>query len=122
MKKIKILSTKKLSKDLKCLFDDLKFDLHHDDFISIQLLKLNLPKHNGSWIFTSKNAVEAVFSSNQNIDNFFNKIYCVGKNTKELLIKKGQKITKMTQNSSNLARIRFKPKNCKKSGSFARYR
>ena len=77
MKKIKILSTKKLSKDLKYLFDDLKFDLHHDDFISIQLLKLNLPKHNGSWIFTSKNAVEAVFSSNQNIDNFFNKIYCI---------------------------------------------
>ena len=103
MKKIKILSTKKLSKDLKYLFDDLKFDLHHDDFISIQLLRLNLPNHNGSWIFTSKNAVEAVFSSNQNIDNFFNKIYCVGKNTKELLIKKGQKITKMTQNSSNLA-------------------
>ena len=94
MKKIKILSTKKLSKDLKYLFDDLKFDLHHDDFISIQLLKLNLPKHNGSWIFTSKNAVEAVFSSNQNIDNFFNKIYCVGKNTKELLIKKGEKLRK----------------------------
>ena len=71
MKKIKILSTKKLSKDLKYLFDDLKFDLYHDDFISIQLLRLNLPKHNGSWIFTSKNAVEAVFSSNQNIGNFF---------------------------------------------------
>jgi uroporphyrinogen-III synthase len=103
MKKIKILSTKTLSNDLKHLFSDLKFDLYHNDFISIQPLILNLPKHDGSWIFTSKNAVEAVFSSNQNIDNFFNKIYCVGKNTKSLLVKKGQKIAKMAQNSSNLA-------------------
>ena len=103
MKKIKILSTKALSNDLKHLFSDLKFDLYHNDFISIQPLILNLPKHDGSWIFTSKNAVEAVFSSNQNIDNFFNKIYCVGKNTKSLLVKKGQKIAKMAQNSSNLA-------------------
>jgi len=71
MKKIKILSTKTLSNDLKHLFSDLKFDLYHNDFISIQPLILNLPKHDGSWIFTSKNAVEAVFSSNQNIDNFF---------------------------------------------------
>ena len=115
MKKIKILSTKALSNDLKHLFSDLKFDLYHNDFISIQPLILNLPKHDGSWIFTSKNAVEAVFSSNQNIDNFFNKIYCVGKNTKSLLVKKGQKmeifgellkgkkVAKMAQNSSNLA-------------------
>ena len=71
MKKIKILSTRKLSKDLKHLFSNLKFDLYHNDFISIQPLVLKLPKHDGSWIFTSKNAVEAVFSSNQNIGNFF---------------------------------------------------
>jgi uroporphyrinogen-III synthase len=97
MKKIKILSTKTLSNDLKHLFSDLKFDLYHNDFISIQPLILNLPKHDGSWIFTSKNAVEAVFSSNQNIDNFFNKIYCVGKNTKSLLVKKLQKWIKIHQ-------------------------
>ena len=103
MKKIKILSTRMLGKDLKHLFSDLKFDLYHNDFISIHPLILNLPKHDGSWIFTSKNAVDAVFSCNQNIDNFFNKVYCVGKNTESLLIKKGQKVTKMTQNSSNLA-------------------
>ena len=103
MKKIKILSTKKLSEDLRCLFNDSKFDFFHDDFISIHPLKFNLPEHNGSWIFTSKNAVESIFSTNKNINKYFNKIYCVGKNTKDLLIKKGQKITKMTQNSSNLA-------------------
>lgn len=103
MKKIKILSTRKLNKDLRHLFDDLKFDFYQDDFISIQPLKFNLPEHNGSWIFTSKNAVDAVFSINKNIDKFFNKIYCVGENTKSLLLKKGQKITKMTQNSSILA-------------------
>ena len=55
MKKIKILSTKKLSEDLRCLFNDSKFDFFHDDFISIHPLKFNLPEHNGSWIFTSKN-------------------------------------------------------------------
>ncbi|MDB9976807.1 uroporphyrinogen-III synthase [Flavobacteriaceae bacterium] len=103
MKKIKILSTRKLNKDLRHLFDDLKFDFYQDDFISIQPLKFNLPEHNGSWIFTSKNAVDAVFSINKNIDKFFNKIYCVGENTKSLLLKKGQKITKMAQNSSILA-------------------
>ena len=103
MKKIKILSTKKLSEDLRCLFNDSKFDFFHDDFISIHPLKFNLPDHNGSWIFTSKNAVESIFSTNKNIKKYFNKIYCVGKNTKSLLIKKGQKIAKMTQNSSDLA-------------------
>ena len=103
MKKIKILSTRKLNKDLRHLFDDLKFDFYQDDFISIQPLKFNFPEHNGSWIFTSKNAVDAVFSINKNIDKFFNKIYCVGENTKSLLLKKGQKITKMAQNSSILA-------------------
>ena len=103
MKKIKILSTRKLSEELKNKFNDLKFDFYQHDFISIEPLKIILPEHKGSWIFTSKNAVEAIFSTNKNIDRFFNKIYCVGKNTKALLIKNGQKVSKMSQNSSNLA-------------------
>jgi uroporphyrinogen-III synthase len=61
MKKIKILSTRKLSKELKNKFNDLKFDFYQHDFISIEPLKIILPEHKGSWIFTSKNAVEAIF-------------------------------------------------------------
>ena len=62
MKKIKILSTKILSENLKEIFDDNKFDLFEHDFIKIGSLNFELPNHDGSWIFTSQNAVNAVFS------------------------------------------------------------
>ena len=103
MKKIKILSTKILSENLKEIFDDNKFDLFEHDFIKIGSLNFELPNHDGSWIFTSQNAVNAVFSISKSMDLIFNKIYCVGENTKSALSKKGQKVVKNSRNSSKLA-------------------
>ena len=103
MKKIKILSTKILGKNLKEIFDDNKFDLFEHDFIKIGSLNFELPNHDGSWIFTSQNAVNAVFSISKSMDLIFNKIYCVGENTKSVLSKKGQKVVKNLKNSSKLA-------------------
>ena len=103
MKKIKILSTKILSENLKEIFDDNKFDLFEHDFIKIGSLNFELPNHDGSWIFTSQNAVNAVFSISKSMDLIFNKIYCVGENTKSVLSKKGQKEVKNLKNSSKLA-------------------
>ena len=103
MKKIKILSTKILSENLKEIFDDNKFDLFEHDFIKIGSINFELPNHDGSWIFTSQNAVNAVFSNSKSMDLIFNKIYCVGENTKSVLSKKGQKVVKNLKNSTKLA-------------------
>ena len=103
MKKIKILSTRLLNKNLREMFDDKKFDLFEHDFIKISSLNFELPEHNGSWIFTSQNAVNAVFSISKSRDLIFNKIYCVGENTKSILSKNGQKVAKNMKNSSKLA-------------------
>ena len=108
MKKIRILSTKTLSKNLREMFDDKKFDLFEHDFIKISSLNFELPEHNGSWIFTSQNAVDAVFSISKNINLIFDKIYCVGENTKSILSKNGQKVEKNLKNSSKLTNFNSK--------------
>jgi uroporphyrinogen-III synthase len=92
-----------LGENLKEIFDDNKFDLFEHDFIKIGSLNFELPNHDGSWIFTSQNAVNAVFSISKSMDLIFNKIYCVGENTKSVLSKKGQKVVKNLKNSSKLA-------------------
>ena len=67
---------------MKQIFDDNKFELLEHNFIKIGSLNFDLPEHDGSWIFTSQNAVDAVFSISKSRDLIFNKIYCVGENTK----------------------------------------
>jgi uroporphyrinogen-III synthase len=103
VKKIKILSTKILGEKMKQIFDDNKFELLEHNFIKIGSLNFDLPEHDGSWIFTSQNAVNAVFSISKSRDLIFNKIYCVGENTKSILSKNGQKVAKKMKNSSKLA-------------------
>jgi|TARA_B100001094_G_scaffold193118_1_gene186985 uroporphyrinogen-III synthase len=103
VKKIKILSTKILGEKMKQIFDDNKFELLEHNFIKIGSLNFDLPEHDGSWIFTSQNAVNAVFSISKSRDLIFNKIYCVGESTKSILSKNGQKVAKNMKNSSKLA-------------------
>ena len=67
---------------MKQIFDDNKFELLEHNFIKIGSLNFDLPEHDGSWIFTSQNAVNAVFSISKSRDLIFNKIYCVGESTK----------------------------------------
>ncbi|MGB2404211.1 MAG: uroporphyrinogen-III synthase [Flavobacteriaceae bacterium] len=68
------------------------------------MVSLPLPftfKNTGqSYIFTSQNAVNAVFNQGFVVAE---KCYCVGQKTKSLLEEKGQKVLKMCENSADLA-------------------
>ena len=92
MKQITILSTVKLEEKNKKLFEKNNIKLIQHEFINISSLEFKLPNHNGNWIFTSKNAVKAVYSSKEKIKCDKMPHYCVGENTKSLLLKNGQKV------------------------------
>ena len=101
MEKIRILSTKSLENNLKNLFNKKQFDLHEHDFIAIDFTNFDLPQHFQSWIFSSKNSVESIFSKKISSKTLFNKIYCVGENTKSLIEKYGQKVNKIWFDNSD---------------------
>lgn len=103
MRKKTILSTIKLSKEQCDLFSNNDIELLQYNFIKITPLSFELPIHNGSWIFTSKNAVDAVYSTSEKIKCNKMPHYCVGEKTKLALIKNGQKVIKMSNNSLKLA-------------------
>ncbi|GAA4275085.1 uroporphyrinogen-III synthase [Aquimarina gracilis] len=101
---VTILSTKKLSASQKELLLNAGLGFVEYDAIKIELLKAEIPENVDNAIFTSKNAVKAVFDSETNISNCF----CVGENTKRLLEKNGQKVVETAQNASDLAQILIK--------------
>ena len=103
MKKTTILSTIKLNKAQCELFSNNDIELLQYNFIKIAPLSFELPKHNGSWIFTSRNAVDAVYSTSEKIKCNKMPHYCVGEKTKSVLVKNDQKVIKMSNNSLKLA-------------------
>ena len=103
MKKINILSTIQLDKSSRKLFEKNNIELIEHQFINTSSINFELPVHNGSWIFTSKNAVDAVYSSNEKLKCNKMPHYCVGEKTKLALAKNGQKVIKMCDNSVKLA-------------------
>jgi len=102
---LRLLSTKILSQDFRDRLLMNQFSLVEQSFIKIT--PIENPKIEivfDALIFTSKNAVETVFSSPEIIKMIKGKVaYCVGKKTASLLIKKGQKVVKIAQNSIELA-------------------
>ena len=112
MKRNTVLSTIELDKSNRELFKKNNIDVIEHNFIKISKVDFELPSQKGSWIFTSKNSVEAVYSSNQMEKCTKMPHYCVGEKAKSLLLKNGQKIIKMTKNSLELANyIKKKAKN-----------
>ena len=103
MKKITILSTVKISEAYCELFAKNNIELVQHNFIKTSPVNFKLPKHGGGWIFTSKNAVEAVYLSKEKEKCDGMQHFCVGENTKSILIKNGQKVLKMSNNSIKLA-------------------
>ena len=102
---MRLLSTKILSQNFRERILMHQFSLVEQAFIKISFLEN--PKIDGIFdrlIFTSRNAVNAVFSSPK-IQKIINgkKFYCVGKKTASLLAENGQKTTKIAQNSLELA-------------------
>ena len=102
---MRLLSTKILSQNFRERILMHKFSLVEQAFIKISFLEN--PKFDGIFdrlIFTSQNAVNAVFSSPK-IKKMMDgkRFYCVGKKTASLLAENGQKVAKVAQNSLELA-------------------
>ena len=107
-----VLSTIKINKKLENSFKENNIELTQHNFIKTEIKNFDIPKKYKNWIFTSKNAVNAVFSTKYQIDYENYNYYCVGENTEYLLNKKGQKVLKTANNSIKLAN--FIKKNKKK--------
>ncbi len=99
----RVLSTKILSEAHRDRLIQANISLIQANFIETKPLSFSIPSGYENWIFTSQNAVEAVFSSKEKEKCIGKKIFCVGEKTKSLLIKNGQKVVKMSQNSLELA-------------------
>lgn len=109
---MRLLATKKISLTLKDRLIQYGFSLVEHSFIQIKPLSIEINNAQDSLIFTSQNAIKIAFEDTQ-IRPYIEgkKYFCVGKKTKDFLERNGQKVIKMTHNSSDLAR--FLTKNCK---------
>ena len=94
----RLLSTKKLSKAQTQLILNAGFSYVEYNAIHIEPLEFNAPKEISKAIFTSQNSVRTVLSKKIQIQECL----CVGSKTKALLEENGQKVTKMTENASEL--------------------
>ncbi len=108
MHNIRLLSTKCLPIDQQNRLIQTGVSYSCWDFISTTAKDFDANIDNKSLIFSSQNAVKAVF--NQFRDSA-NNCYCVGEKTQKLLEENGQKVVKMAQNSSIL--VDFILKNAK---------
>ena len=100
MHNISILSTKCLAVEQKNRLVQTGVSYSCWDFISTRPKDFEANLTNKSLIFSSQNAVKAVFNHNSNREN---KCYCVGEKTQKLLERNGQKVIKMAEKSSILA-------------------
>jgi uroporphyrinogen-III synthase len=103
---MRLLSTKILSQEFRSRLLMHSFSLVEQSFIQIHTLNEPNPIETsfGAFIFTSQNAVNVVLSSPQMLKIIEGKkAYCVGEKTAALLVKNGQKVVKIGQNSSDLA-------------------
>ena len=106
---MRLLATKKLSPSLKDRLVQHGFSLVEYSFIEIKPLTVQIKSTFDHLIFTSQNAVKIAFSHPEIKSQLREKKYfCVGEKTKSLLEENGQKVIKMTQNSSELAHFLVK--------------
>jgi len=102
---MRLLSTKILSKDFRDRLLKRQFSLVEQSFIKISFIENpSIDKIFDCLIFTSQNAVNAILFSSKILKMMEGKsIYCVGKKTAALLVKNNHKVTKIAQNSAELA-------------------
>ena len=100
MSGFRLLSTKLLSAAQKDRLIQTGVSYTEWDFITCHPEPFSANTKDKSLIFTSQNAVKAVFKQQQVSEK---NCYCVGEKTKSLLEENGQKVTKMMQNSADLA-------------------
>ncbi len=97
-----LLSTKKLTLNQKELLLNSGLTFVEYNAITIDFSAFNAPKRIENAIFTSKNAVKAVFLNKKTTPEIKN-CFCVGEKTKALLEENGQKVMKTTHYGSELA-------------------
>lgn len=100
-----ILSTRRLSPAQRESFKNSGISLTEYDAIGIKPLEFRLPESGQNAIFTSQNAVRAVYersSVEKNIATPLYNCFCVGAKTKSLLEKNSQKVIKMSENAKKL--------------------
>ncbi len=108
MDKPRVFSTKRLLPQQRQRLVMAGLQVVDRPFIKTQSVSFKFPKREASWIFTSQNAVKAVFEQQNSAHQRASNIYCVGEKTKQLLERFGQKVTKNTNNSSDLASFLIK--------------
>ena len=88
MKRVKVLSTKKLSSEQLELFKNTQINIETYNAISIEKLAF---KHVGqieNGIITSQNAAKIIIETNTQIKN----VFCVGEKTSQLFLKNGYNV------------------------------
>ncbi len=106
-----ILSTKILKNKHRKEFSDRKFSIQEKNFIKISPLNFSFNKTNSPIIFSSKNAVKVVLSK-QKIKNILikNDFFCVGDETKKLLVENNLNVISSFSNGYELAEYLIKKK------------
>jgi uroporphyrinogen-III synthase len=102
---IRIVSTKKLSLQLKEQVMSANFSIYDEDFIAVQNKEFVLDRLNEFTIFTSKNAVESVLVNKDIAQIKTKKCFCVGDKTKGLLSNNGFDIEKNLEYAAELASV-----------------
>lgn len=103
---MRLLATKIMSLSLKDRLIQHQFAVLENPFIEIIPLKVTIKTLHQNLLFTSQNAVRLAFD-NPALQPLLSgkKTYCVGEKTAALLTEKGQKVVKIAQNATELARF-----------------
>ncbi len=102
---IVLLSTKKLTAIQENMILEAGLSVVSYDAISIEYLDFEVEKNATNIIFSSQNAVRAVFDKIVNTQFSLGSCFCVGQKTASLLITNGQKVLENAKNASDLAEI-----------------
>ena len=109
----KILSTKRVTEQQRELLKD--FDLVEDNFIETVLNNsVVIDKQVDCAVFTSQNAVKAVFEGSKIAIEKFSKVFCVGKKTGKLLSDFGLEVLEISNSAYELATYFIEGKNTDK--------
>jgi len=101
---IRILATKKLTKNQKSILNNANIAFECSNFIETKGIQFEMDLLHDFLIFSSKNAVKSILKKN-NLAVFEKKCFCVGSKTKTYLEKKGFSVVASANNAKELIAI-----------------
>lgn len=102
---IRIVSTKKLSEKQRQQLLNADFSVFEEDFINVQRKDFEIENISDCLIFTSQNAVESVLKNTRIAELKTKKCFCVGENTRLLLIENDFEVLAHAEYAAELASI-----------------